>query len=391
MVRKKKKAPLPASTLIVTQHNKLVEARYSLPLSEQRLLLDLISRVQPGDDEFHEYKISVAEFYNFLGIDPESSYRECRKITKRLLERVVEIEEPDRLIQTHWVATAKYVDSEGYVRLKLEPEMKPYLLQLKSNFTSFRLEMVLSFSSQYTLRIYTLIKQYEQIGEREIEYQELREILKIRPEKYKEFSSFKRCILEQTRKELIEKADLYFDYEVLKLGRRIHAIHFTILHRECPEVPAQQLKANLKAETDVLLGLVPEAHRAKKTVLSAIQRGLKQHGKEYVERNIRYANEKAENSYAGFLVSSMKEDWAHDWMIDQHHEEEAEQARKAREERTKTPEYRSARARGKWNGFNPVDKLVWLTMARQQSGLGDGQALDELAFALFFEHMGISD
>lgn len=50
-----------------------------------------------------------------------------------------------------------------------------------------------------------------------------------------------------------------------------------------------------------------------------------------MERNIIYANEKAGRSYAGFIVGTMKGDWAHDWWIDKQNEikakEEAERRR----------------------------------------------------------------
>ncbi|POZ49738.1 replication initiation protein [Methylovulum psychrotolerans] len=50
MVNAKKKHSL--SSLIVTQANELVEARYNLTLGEQRLILTMIARIQPEDEDF---------------------------------------------------------------------------------------------------------------------------------------------------------------------------------------------------------------------------------------------------------------------------------------------------------------------------------------------------
>jgi len=67
-----------------------------------------------------------------------------------------------------------------------------------------------------------------------------------------------------------------------------------------------------------LMLLVPEQHQAKKTVQVALEAFEKKHGFDYVKRNILYSNAKADKSYAGFLNNALKEDWGHDWELDQH-------------------------------------------------------------------------
>src|SRR5664279_624411 len=212
---KYKKKLLPSSS-IVTQSNELVSARYILPLGEQRLLMTMISRIQPDDEDFKPYRISVSELADFLGVARGSAYHECKKITKSLLARVLEIKEPGRLLQTHWVSSADYIDGTGMVNLTFDPLLKPYLLQLKGNFTSSKLEMLLSFKSQYTMRMYTLLKQYERLKGREIDLQQLRDTLGLGKDQYKYYNDFKKDILESTQKELKAKADLYFEFDEIK-------------------------------------------------------------------------------------------------------------------------------------------------------------------------------
>jgi hypothetical protein len=66
------------------------------------------------------------------------------------------------------------------------------------------------------------------------------------------------------------------------------------------------------------MALIPEPHKTKKTVLAALEAFEKKHGFDYVKRNILYCNAKAAKSYAGFLSNALKEDWGHDWELDQH-------------------------------------------------------------------------
>jgi plasmid replication initiation protein len=328
MARIKKKS-LPSSS-IVSQANGLVTARYTLPLAEQRLILTMIARIQPDDEDFKPYRIGIAELADFLGVARGSAYRECKKITKSLLSRVLEINECGRLLQTHWVSSADYIDGTGIVNLSFDPLLKPYLLQLKGNFTSCKLGMLLSFKSQYTMRMYTFLKQYERLKEREIELSEMREIFGLRKDLHTEYSDFKRNVLKPVQNELNEKADLYFEFDEVKYGRCVGAIRFFIFTKKLTEpvigevfeqktlsILSSSLGENVEHLSNQLLLLVPEQQRAKKTVRTALEAFEKKHGFEYVKRNILYSNAKAEKSYAGFLNNALKEDWGHDWELDQ--------------------------------------------------------------------------
>jgi plasmid replication initiation protein len=321
-----KKKPLLAS-LIVTQANELVESRYNLTLGEQRLIFTMIARIQPEDEDFKPYRISLNELAEFLGINKNHIYADCKKITKKLLEKVVEIQEPGRLLQTHWVSSADYMDGAGMVNLTFDPLLKPYLLQLKGNFTSSKLEMLLSFKSQYTMRMYTLLKQYERLNGREIDLQQLRDTLGLGKDQYKRYNDFKKDILESTQKELKAKADLYFEFDEIKYGRRVGAIRFRIFSKKLiestpdkqehslPEPP--QPGDEISSVLDELLFLIPEQHKTKKTVQAALEAFKKKQGFDYVRRNILYSNAKADKSYAGFLNNALKEDWGHDWELEQ--------------------------------------------------------------------------
>ena len=324
-----KKKSLPNS-LIVTQSNKLVEARYNLPLAEQRLILIMISRIQPEDEDFKPYRISVSDLAEFLGVDKGSAYRECKKTTENLLKRVVCIEESTGLLQVGWISSAKYIDGSGVVYLSFDPLLKPHLLQLKCNFTSSKLEMLMSFKSQYAMRMYTLLKQYERLQGREIETDLLRDILGLRKDQYTRYNDFKKDILESTQRELEAKADLYFEFDEIKYGRRVGAIRFNIITKKPTNtlsdnqdkqdqelIPLPPPSNEISNSLDQLLALVPEQHRQKKTILSAFESFEKKYGFDYVKRNILYTNLNAANSYAGYLNNALRDDWGHDWDIDQ--------------------------------------------------------------------------
>ena len=347
------------SSAIVTQSNELVSARYALPLGEMRLLFTVISKVQPEDTKLTVYQIPIGEFADFLGVARGSAYTEMKKITKSLVTRYVEIKSPGRLVQTTWVAQAEYIDGTGMVDVRLSEAMIPHLLQLKNgNFTQCKLAMLLSFKSQYTLRLYMLLKQKRDHNPRAKEYQfeigELRKQLGLSIEEdkarktdavelYSEYKNFKAWVLNPAKKEMDAKSDIGFEYEEIKRGRRVASINFRVFNIPRAGMLPTELAAEEQLSLDLLpksgadldfletlLSFVPDQHRAKKGVRATIEAAEKQHGFDYVKRNILYSNAHAAKNYAGYLNGALAIDYGHDWEIEQ------QQAAKAAEVAQKT-------------------------------------------------------
>ncbi len=68
-------------------------------------------------------------------------------------------------------------DSAKFIDVSFHPVMKPFLLSLKSHFTAYDARNILKLPSTYSIRIYELLKQYERIGQRRFDLQELKEII----------------------------------------------------------------------------------------------------------------------------------------------------------------------------------------------------------------------
>lgn len=215
---------------VVIQSNKLVEARYILTVAEQRLIFAMISMIEPTDEDFTTYKIPLTGLAKLWEIGPDVIYSEAKKITLRLMGRVLQIQQPDgTLLHIHWVCTA--VHSHGYLNLQFHPLLKPYLLKLKGAFTKCNLRILNQFESIYSIRIYQLLQQYRSIGTRTFEIAELKSILGIGADQYPIFQDFKRRVLLQARKELDLKADLSFDIEGNARGKKTTAITLKIIDK----------------------------------------------------------------------------------------------------------------------------------------------------------------
>ena len=355
----KSRRKLPPSTAIVTQSNELVLARYSLPVSEMRLLMTVIAKIQPTDTKLTIYHVPIGEFADFLGVSKSSAYDEMKYISKSLLSRVVTIKKQNGgELQTHWVASANYEPGSGVVEIRLDEMMLPYLIGLNTNFTQCKLGMLLSFKSVYTNRLYMLLKQkrdhnpYAKTYEFELE--ELRKLLGVSVEAiprtdkfdkgqeaielYPEYRTFKKYVLDSAKKELDAKADIGFNYDEIRRGRPVTALSFRVFAiNRAGLLPAptaeEQLHLSLPAPTDLdfvetLLSFVPNDHRAKKAVRTTIEAAEKQHGFDYVKRNILYSNAHASKNYASYLNGALAIDYGHDWEIEQQQAAKAAEAAK---------------------------------------------------------------
>lgn len=214
----------------VIQHNNLIEAKYRLTLQEKRLLLWLVSQVDSTDNDFKEHLLNITEFAEMVNIRGDRLYSELQAITRRLMQRIITIRpvNENRLIQVAWLGAVDYKFEKGIVALSFHPHLKPFMIELKKNFTTFKLSDVIGLKSVHAIRIFELLKQYEEIGKRTIYLQELREFCGINQSQYQRFNDFKRYILEIAKREINFRTPIFIEYEEIKSSRKVTEINFLI-------------------------------------------------------------------------------------------------------------------------------------------------------------------
>lgn len=212
---------------LVTKANQLITSHYSLSESELKIVLTLISLVQPTDQDFEPYEFKIGEFIKLLGINTKTKYSEIPKITEDLMRKIIKIKQEKTLLQVAWISSALYDKGSGTVTLKISPDLKPYLLGLKELFTSYRLENILKLNSKYSIRIYEILKCNEYKKTVMINLDEFMKIFML-TNAYSDFYNIKKRIIEPSQKELAEKTDLTFDYKTITVRKKVTALKFTI-------------------------------------------------------------------------------------------------------------------------------------------------------------------
>lgn len=372
---------------LIVQSNALVEACYKLSLQEARIILFLASRIEPDDSDFKDYEIPVKELAEIAQIDSSSLYSTMIGVTDTLLKKVFKVKKEDgKTEQFAWLCAAIHNPRSGSITLRFDKELKPYLLKLKKNFTSFSLSVAIKFKNIFSFRIYELLKQYESIGKREISIDDLRWMLDLDDNTYPLYGNFKQRVIKPIQKELKEKSDIYFDFDEIKRGRSINAIRF-IIHKQ-PFPSDQQNLKNAKAEgqeeaEDVfineLVELLPKEYQKLASYKKMLIKYFYKNGKNYVVRNILYANDKSNKiNYRAYLSKSLENDYGLAYQEDQEiKQEEAKRQKEKSANEAKQKELEYIKVQKERDNRDKARKMIAELSEEEKSAL-ETEALKQL-------------
>ena len=316
----------------VRKSNRLIEARYRLTLGEQRLILHLCSLIHSSDKDFKSYEIRVKDFAKMFGLEKRNNiYKAVEDAAKELAGKRLDISRDGKEIYVSWLSYVEYVEGSGIVKVEFHKSLKPYLLQLQEygNFTKYQVNHVVNFKSQYSIRLYELLKQKVFTIEgkktkkfnRLFKLDEFRLILGIPEKEYKIFNNFRVRVIEPAVKEIIANTDLFIE-EVLygKAGSKVTDITFFVTVITADELPDLQLEMEEEppkeqphpvVERLISLGFAVETAKQYKT----------KYGIKRIERNIAYTLAKKQegvvNDIPSYLNKAIKEDMGGGWEIGQ--------------------------------------------------------------------------
>lgn len=219
-----------SQSVSIRQHNAITTARYEYSELQLDLFFYLLSILRK-DKTDGVYEIVVKDLSTLTG--KEYKYGYLKKATEEMGSRMFEVSTPKSYEQLWMFQRVKYVIGEGRIEVRLSDDIKPYLFDLKDNFTSFELYAALRLGSKYAKRLYTLCSQWNDKGETPVyKIPELKKMLSLLDDKgneqYKQIGEFKRFVLDEAKKQINEHTDLQIDYTLYKRGRSFQSVSFTI-------------------------------------------------------------------------------------------------------------------------------------------------------------------
>jgi plasmid replication initiation protein len=216
---------------IIKKDNDLIQAKYRVGIHEQRLLYAVLGAIRVDDKVFNKYTIDLKEIAQLHGLTSNNDlYKQLHRAAEELLVTVVDISIGKTVRKTTWLNYVEYVPNEAQLKVTIHDELKPYLLQLKANFTQYNLAAVANFKNSYSIRFYELLKMRQNMGKGGqfyIEYAlaELKKLLGIPNDEYQKNDDFRKRIIKPAIEEINAQTDLNIvQVDYLKKGRAIHSI-----------------------------------------------------------------------------------------------------------------------------------------------------------------------
>lgn len=253
----KKKNSLPAKkeeSVKVRKSNVFVSGRYRFGLLEQKLLLQVVSKVGWDQKEFTEYFVNWKEIQS-LSKDNLNTVAKIDEACEKLKNKTIKIRKGNVEENFGFLSGWRTTAGQG-VHVRIDPGMREMLLDLLSNgqFTLYSLECAMSLNSPQSIRLYEIFKS-GQWKQQPVLYSldEIKWALDIPLDSptYKDFGSLRVNVLERAQKAFKKNTDIVFTYIPIKEGRKVVSLEVTV--RENQKYQATIQGEISKEETKSLL------------------------------------------------------------------------------------------------------------------------------------------
>ncbi len=220
----------------------LVEATSKMDVSEFRVFATALTMILPEDEDFLEYELRIGDVIKLFNLPNNGMYYDLfRDAAMKILERKFVIFEQKEdgieykttiplIIET---SEPVPVDEQNRIRIQFHPKLKPYLLQLKKEYLTVDIRNLSDLSSQYSVKMYLILKHQLNLGNSSIGYElvRLRQILGIEDTEYPAYGNFKQKVIMKAIKDININTDLRVTkFDEVKKVRAVNSLVFYMEH-----------------------------------------------------------------------------------------------------------------------------------------------------------------
>lgn len=191
--------------------NLVARSSQRLSLLQQRIIMCALAKIPfdkaiTGDDTFY---VSFSELRSLGGSGSNNSYLQLKKAAVELMMKFVTLPDKERPGRSAWifpwVQAAHYDDDKQCIAIRFSNAIIPMISQLKDRFTQYRIGELIGLRSIYSQPLYARLMRFMRNPTNSaikskwidhIEVNELRFILDATSDSYKEWTPFKRRVLD---------------------------------------------------------------------------------------------------------------------------------------------------------------------------------------------------
>ncbi len=224
---------------VVKANELITHTTFSLTAQQQKIVLYLIAQVRPTDEDFREYEFSIQDFSRACGLDRAGGrqYEQLMEVLEALADSKIRYNGSAWIpVGEGWKTMLRWIEKpyinpeDGKIRIRLDRDMRPFLLHLREHFTQYELLWTLQFTGRYTIRLYELAKarQYDKLRPVEISLSldYLREHLDAGS--YARWADLRRRVIDPAVAEINAKSDMQISYTTTKGAHGTDALRLRI-------------------------------------------------------------------------------------------------------------------------------------------------------------------
>lgn len=248
--------------------NGLVEASSKMDIHELRVFMTMLTMVLPEDQDFAEYELKTKDIIKLFSLgDDGRYYHAIRDAAARLFNKSFVLVErkddgKDYKVTIHLLdETSEPIDEaeQNRIRVKFNPKLKPYLLQLKREYLTIDVRNVANLQSPHSLKLYIVLKHQFNLGNKKVSYtiDRLKEILALEEHEYPLYGNFKQKVIKKGIKDLDKYTDLKIaKIEEIKSGRAVQSVIFHLEGKISTEIisPLKVSKSSPKSHMEKRVG-----------------------------------------------------------------------------------------------------------------------------------------
>ncbi|MBQ9234231.1 MAG: replication initiation protein [Lachnospiraceae bacterium] len=336
--------------------NFMISSKYKSTLFSNRLMAISLSRLgsaKESDEGYLSVSVKGTDIQSLFGVKGHSFFSQLANTAQGMTGQTIGWSNPVTQEFEYIAAVTRATYTDGEFTIEFHKGLKKYLTDLTQNYTKFSLEVMLSFKSTYSFRLYELLKSrcfYRKGEERdnnrfkiEFDINELRldlgvvnaELESVRrilsktkgkpdyakaveasPEKlFATWGDFRKNVIEVAVKEINSKPEtgIHIDgYETLKSGRggKVHAVVFFVENLGNKRQPKRDVveaaSENHDDMTDDIKDLISDIRsREARAIGEAAGWDM---GK--IERNYEYSQGRDVDDIVAYMIKAVKEDYA---------------------------------------------------------------------------------